>query len=274
MVTYKGKTYEDWAAARAAMAEAPATLAEPDTAELPMPAARLVECPPVPKSKVSLTEKYRPKCLAEIVGQPDAVDLLRDFAAEPYSWAFILAGETGTGKTSAAYALATELGCNLEADPPEFGGVYSIQSGEHSAESVRAIWPKLWSVPFDSELGWKVVIVNEVEQLSAVVERIWLDRLEDLPPRTVIIFTTNAIQSLPARFQDRCTVIPFESGTEALSGSAARLVGEIWRSETGRDCPAGLAERIASQAGRGGNMSFRRVVQNIVPALARERIRT
>ena len=62
------------------------------------------------------TEKHRPRALADLVGNGKAIDELRAWAE---SWqegtpaqerAVILAGEPGVGKTSAAYALARDLG--------------------------------------------------------------------------------------------------------------------------------------------------------------------
>jgi len=92
-------------------------------------------------------DKYRPRTLAEVAGQSEAVAVLRDFAAMPYSWAFILAGDTGTGKTSAAWALAADLGCDIDFAPPEFGGLFSIPSGEHNADAIGLIAERSLGTP-------------------------------------------------------------------------------------------------------------------------------
>jgi DNA polymerase III delta prime subunit len=198
------------------------------------------------------------------------VAILTEYAATPYPEVFLLSGDTGVGKTSAAWALAADLGCNVDSDPSEFGGVFSIPSGEHNVDALRDIWPALWGCPFDSARGWKVLIVNEVEQVSAKVELLWLDRLEDLPPRTVIIFTTNAVESLPARFRDRCTVLAFEASADRLDGPARGLARQIWQQETGEDCPPAIVQQIVDRATQAGRVSFRRVVQNIVPLMAQK----
>jgi len=64
------------------------------------------------------TEKYRPKSLDEVVGNPAAVADLRKWAdgwtrGRPDKKAVILQGDPGIGKTSAALALATEMGWTL-----------------------------------------------------------------------------------------------------------------------------------------------------------------
>ena len=61
------------------------------------------------------TEKHRPRTLDELVGNGPAISELKAWAAEwrsgmPKERAAILAGDPGVGKTSAAYALATDMG--------------------------------------------------------------------------------------------------------------------------------------------------------------------
>jgi replication-associated recombination protein RarA len=269
MITYLGREFPDARTARASVLEFAAgpALAVAD-AEPPMPVAPMLERRRDEQKRQPLVRKYRPRTLAEVAGQPTAVAALSKFVAAPYPWCFIFAGDTGTGKTSAAWALAAELGCDIDASPPEFGGVFSIPSGEHNAASVRDVWPTLSLTPMGSERGWKVLIVNEVEQVSALVEILWLDRLEDIPTKTVAIFTTNAIENLPARFRDRPEILVFEAAADRLDGPARGLARQIWRQETGEDCPPAIVQTIVDRATQAGRVSFRRVVQNIVPLLA------
>ncbi len=60
-------------------------------------------------------EKYRPSNLNEVVGNPTAVDQMKDWAKQweqggPKKKALILSGAPGIGKTSAAFALANDMG--------------------------------------------------------------------------------------------------------------------------------------------------------------------
>lgn len=267
MITFNGNTFASWQEARESLLPVSTPPADDNTPSEPTITPPDAPPAPTPAVRKALVETYRPRTLADVVGQPKAVAQLSALAADPYPCAVLLCGATGTGKTSAAWALAGDLGCDLDATPPEFGGIHSIASGEHTAEALRVTWPTLWTMPLHGS-GWKVLIVNEVEQLTGTVERIWLDKLEDLPPRTVIVFTTNNVESLPERFCDRCAVIEFDADAGRLAEAAASLASGIWTAETGELIPANLLSRVVSQASRGGRLSFRRVVQALVPLLA------
>lgn len=261
-------TIEDRRAARAALlqpAERPAPPPEPEPQADEPPA----DAPPRPEQarRVSLVEKHRPRRLADVADQPEAVAALSAFARAPYPAAFILHGDTGTGKSSAALALAAELGCEIGYNPPELGGLWSIPSGEHTADALREIWPGLWTRPFCGS-GWRVVVVNEVEALNGKVEQLWLDKLEDLPPQTVIVFTTNKVESLPSRFVDRCQPVEFRGGSLTLANAARELAGRVWKAETGQDIPEDVLSVAMSRAVQSGRLSFRRVVQSLVGPLA------
>ena len=211
-----------------------------------------------------LTEKYRPRKLDGLWGQVEVVRALRAFMAEPFPTAFVFEGETGTGKTSAAIALAAELGCDLSQNPPEFGGLHVIASGEQTADTIRDIHNQMWRCPFSGS-GWKVLIVNEADRMSVAAETIWLDRLESLPPKTVIIFTTNFPEKLSQRFRDRCTRLAFESDAQKLSDAARNLVKAIWQQETGKAPAFKTVAGIVERATEDGKISLRRVVQVLSP---------
>jgi DNA polymerase III delta prime subunit len=204
-----------------------------------------------------------------IWGQEAVVKHLAKFAEAPFPTAFLFEGETGTGKTSAAMALAAALGCDVSQRPPEFGGVHSIASGEQTADTVRDTCRLMWNSPFSGS-GWKVFIVNEADRMALPAETIWLDRLEALPQRTVVTFTTNNPERLSQRFLDRCTRLAFESDAEKLRGQAANFVLAIWKSETGKVPSAGKIMEVIKSAQVDGRLSFRRVVQVLAVTLAQE----
>ncbi|HLN27599.1 MAG TPA: AAA family ATPase [Gemmataceae bacterium] len=210
----------------------------------------------------SLLLKYRPRSLANVLGQEESTRALSMFVQAPYPTALLLHGESGTGKTSAAYALACELGCAIEEG--ELGGLHEIASGEMDAQAVRERLNSLRLRPLFGS-GWKVCICNEADRMTQGAETIFLDGLEHLPAHCVIVFTTNAPEKLTRRFRDRCEAYAFAGDAGTLQPHIRKLAGEIWRAEVGRGACPGLDELGMPTLGDPDTMhaSFRTALQQL-----------
>ncbi len=220
----------------------------------------LKQAMPIPKLRrsIKLVDAYRPKTLSELRGQHQVAALLERFVTQPYSTAMLFEGETGTGKTSAALALAHDLGCDL--DETELGGVINIASGEQSADNVRDLSRSLALRPMYGS-GWKVAIVNECDRMNPAAETLWLDRLENLPAKCVVVFTTNHTGKLSQRFLDRCERFSFVSDSATLRPAAIDLLRSIWLAEVEAPLKLSVIEDVVSQATVDGRLSLRRCVQ-------------
>lgn len=204
---------------------------------------------------INLCEKYRPSTIADIIGQSDATQTIGAFLSDPYPCAFLFSGDSGTGKTSAAISLANGLG--VSSDNDELGGMNTIASGEQTSDSIRAIVNRLSFYPMYGS-GWKVLIVNECDRMHMQAETIWLDVLENIPPHTVIVFTTNNPDELSDRFIDRCNHVQFTSSiSTTILGDYARRLAKL---ETGED----VNPRIKVDAIiKNGRASIRRLVNEV-----------
>lgn len=212
-------------------------------------------------NSIPLTERYKPRHLADLRGQEWVAGQLTAFAESPHSTAFLFAGATGTGKTSAALLLAEALGVSVENE--EFGGLYQIASGEQTGESVRRTMAALHTRPFCGS-GWRVLIVNEADVMTPNASHVCLDALENLPRQTVVVFTTNQAGKIPARLRDRCERLDFLSGALLLLPSARDFVREVWAAETGQaDAPD--PTDFGPVVDEEGNISFRRLLQLMTP---------
>lgn len=209
-----------------------------------------------PPPALALTEKYRPRLLADLFGQGAAAYQLQSFAEVPYPTAFLFHGDTGTGKTSAALALGNELGVN-----PDWS-LTRIASGTMDAEAAEVALKGLrYAAPGG---GWKLVVVDEADLMSPKAKQLWLSILEDLPARSVIAFTTNHLEKFEQRFRDRCEVVRFESAAPLLMQDARALAAKLWRAE-GFPGPTLNVATLPSLV-ENGRLSFRRVVQALQSA--------
>lgn len=222
----------------------------------PAPATELP--PPKLRHSIKLVDAYRPSTLADLKGQAHVSEPLRRFAASPHPTAMLFEGDTGTGKTSAALALAHDLGCDVEQE--ELGGVRSIASGEQTAENVRDLPRSLALRPMYGS-GWKLAIINECDRMHAAAETIWLDRLEAIPAKCVIVFTTNHTAKLSQRFLDRCERFAFVSDSATLRPAAIELLRTIWQAEVDSPLRLDIIEDVVNKATESKQLSLRRCVQ-------------
>jgi len=202
-----------------------------------------------------LIDKYRPKRFVDVFGQAAIVQELEQFALCPHPCAFIFAGGTGLGKTSMARVLAHELDVYIQAD------FLLYDSGTLDGEALEDAKRLLRLYPWQPD-GWRVVVFEEADMMTSKAEKLMLSLLDDMPYRTVVVFTTNRPEWFEARkaLNDRCTMLRFEDRASVVYLDAERLVAEIWSRETGRtDAPTLEALGLANR----DTLSMREVVQRV-----------
>jgi hypothetical protein len=218
------------------------------------------------KDSSNLPAKYLAGTLDDIRGQAAAVESLKSFVAHARptgsSAAFLFHGPTGVGKSSAAWGLAFDLGCDRE--DPLMGGVIELPSGKQDGQAVEHLLSSLTLRPLFGS-GWKVAIINEADLMTRQAEGIWLDGLErGLPSRTVIVFTTNNLATISGRLFSRCESVEFTGNPDELRDELHAFIRYVWKRETGktlRRVPAGLGLWDIA----GGQLSFRLALQQIAP---------
>jgi hypothetical protein len=202
------------------------------------------------------TIEGRAKCrkVADLVGQPHVSAFLTGFLRKPRPIAVLCSGNTGLGKSSTASILAHKLGCAVAG---EWSGYRIMGAGEQTAESVRQLGDSLHLTPMAGS-GWKVWECEECEEMHPKAAAQWKCILGDLPPRTVIVFTSNNPGKLEQAFIDRCTHLQFSDTADATAIAAGQaLADRIWQSELGHN----HTPRVVDMPGIviNGRISYRRI---------------
>lgn len=167
----------------------------------------------------ALTERYQPNHLADFAGLQRPRALLAHLAAHPYESAWLFLGPSGTGKTTMALALASEMGAEL----------HHIASKACDLEAVNRIVHDCFYTPWSGE--WHMILVDEADNMSRAAQLAFLSKLDSTarPPKTIFIFTANDTALLEDRFLSRCRTLHFQ--TADILEPAAALLARIWEAE-------------------------------------------
>jgi hypothetical protein len=102
--------------------------------------------------------------------------------------------------------------------------------------------------------------------MTPQAEAIWLDGLENLPPKSVVVFTTNELRRMSERFVGRCEVIEFDGTSPMLRKGMESFVRRVWKAETGE-----RLHKIPENLGRfelaDETYSIRLALQQIAPMI-------
>ena len=191
---------------------------------------------------VKWTEKYRPDTLKQVLGNGKAVEELRAWAASwergvPITGAVILYGPAGTGKTSAALALAREFDWDyieMNASDARTAGMIQKIAGPASRSMTFSGKPRL-------------VILDEADNLHGTADRGGAAAMLRLVRETSqpVLLIANEYYDMEKTLRDAAKGIQFRS---MRSTTIAQALREICRAE-GVECDPDALMMIAERAG-------------------------
>jgi DNA polymerase-3 subunit gamma/tau len=160
-------------------------------------------------SNLALYRKYRPDSFGSVLGQEHVVDVLRGaIELDRIAHAYLFSGPRGTGKTTIARILASEVGCK-EMD------LYEIDAASNRGiDEIRALRDEVRTLPFESKM--KVYIIDEVHMLTKEAFNALLKTLEEPPAHAMFILATTDAHKVPETIVSRCQTFVFKKPTQEI----------------------------------------------------------
>src|SRR5579863_1943194 len=182
-----------------------------------------------------LARRFRPQLFADVVGQENIAQALRNaIAADRVAHAYLFTGARGVGKTSTARILAKSLNCpqSTGGDPCNHCEVcQSISAGSdvdvieidgasnRGIDEIRTLRANVNVKPM--RCRYKIYIIDEVHMLTKEAFNALLKTLEEPPANVKFIFCTTDPQKVPETILSRCQ--RFDFGTIATATIGKRL---------------------------------------------------
>jgi len=152
-----------------------------------------------------LNVKYRPKKIEQLVGNSSVKESLlslfkRDRKEIPQVYLFT--GKAGTGKTTMAYILKSQLGCS------DMDFSYYNTANTRGIDTIRAIIENSTYVPVEGKV--KMYVLDECHQISHDAMEALLNILEKPPENVYFVLCTTEPNKIPPTIKRRCSEYEME----------------------------------------------------------------
>ena len=145
---------------------------------------------------------YRPKSLAEVVGQEHITQTLAHaLKSGRLSHAYLFTGPRGVGKTSIARILAHEINKLAYNGEPHLDIIEIDAASNRRIDDIRDLRDKVRLAP--ASAPYKVYIIDEVHMLTGESFNALLKTLEEPPAHVIFILATTEAHKLPATIMSR-----------------------------------------------------------------------
>ena len=205
-------------------------------------------------ASVALYRKYRPKAFKDVIGQEHIVKTLEGALKLGNVFnAYLFAGSRGTGKTTLARIVATEIGASVN-------DIYEIDAASNNGvDEMRLLNEAVSTLPLESR--YKVYIFDEVHMFSKSAFNALLKTLEEPPKHVVFILATTEIDKLPETIISRCQVFQLKKPSREILKQSISVVAK----KEGFTLEAGATDLIAL-LGDGSFRDAQGILQKILSA--------
>ena len=151
-------------------------------------------------------EKYRPRTLSDLVGNGPAVKAMFDWARSwsPGKKPLLLYGKAGTGKTSSAHALASDMGWEI---------IELNASDQRTRDVIRRVAGVAGVTASLSGAGRKLIVFDEADNLHGTADRGGAREILEVirTSRHPIILIANDHYGIPSEIRSRCEPVLFRA---------------------------------------------------------------
>jgi DNA polymerase-3 subunit gamma/tau len=193
--------------------------------------------------RAALYRHYRPRSLADVVGQPQVTEVLkRSLEKGKVAHAYLLTGPKGTGKTSVARILAHEINQLPYDDETTHLDIIEIDAASNNGvDDVRDLRDKVMLAP--TSASKKVYIVDEVHMLSKAAFNALLKTLEEPPAHIVFILATTDLHKVPATIISRTQHFSFHSISRTDIAAQLRKIADAEKIKVSPEALEAIAAR-------------------------------
>ncbi|XP_031556560.1 replication factor C subunit 5-like [Actinia tenebrosa] len=158
------------------------------------------------KANLPWVEKYRPKCLDDLISHKDIINTIQRFISEDRLPHLLFYGPPGTGKTSTILAVAKQLypdkefsSMVLELNASDDRGIGIVRGSILSFASTRTIFKS----------GFKLVILDEADAMTDDAQNALRRVMEKFTENTRFCLICNYLTKIIPALQSRCTRFRF-----------------------------------------------------------------
>lgn len=193
---------------------------------------------------MSLTAKYRPQKLSELVGHPQITKYFKNaIIRDSLHSAYLFAGFRGTGKTSLARVLAKSLNCETGITLNPCGecktckhiqksdafGVFEIDCATNNGVDYARQLADTASVSglFKQNYRYKLYILDEAHNLTKQAFDALLKTIEEPGTKVIFVLVTTELSKVPDTIKSRCQTFNFgQIDTNSVTNLINRILSE------------------------------------------------